>query len=151
MYASLKFSQQWCGDWVVALCDYGGGHHSSSGGGANDTTGCSPQYEDNNNNDNDNEGEGGGEYDVVFPEPHVAYNDDSQHKVRVRSAVDHRNWGCSEAFSLLPSEDAPQHGGGGGEVLDGGPFLEVTSPTANDTAIVGEEYTVEASNRLLSE
>lgn len=96
---------------MAALCNYGG-------------AGCSQDPD------------AAGEYDVKMPEPHVPDIDfeDSEYKVRVRSG---QAEGCSEAFSLLPSEKAPQPGD-----LDG-PFLEVISPMDNDEAVAGEVYTVE--------
>lgn len=99
---------------MTALCTYG----------ANGDDGCSQDPD------------APGEYDVKMPEPHEPDIDveDSQYKVRVRSGA---AVGCSAAFSLLPSEKAPQPGD-----VDG-PFLQVMSPMENDGAVAGEVYTVE--------
>lgn len=112
MFAFIFSFQDSCGDWVAALCNYGANHDA----------GCSQDPD------------ATGEYDVMMPEPHQPDIEESQYRVRVRSAA---AAGCSEAFSLLPSEQAPQSGD-----VDG-PFLEVISPMENDGAVAGEDYTVE--------
>ena len=106
--------QDSCGDWVAALCKYG----------AHGDAGCSQDPG------------APGENDVKVPGPHDPDIDveESEYKVRVRSG---QMAGCSEAFSLLPSERAPQPGD-----VDG-PFLEMISPMENDSAVAGEDYTVE--------
>lgn len=44
---------------------------------------------------------------------------------------------CSDEFYLMASDEAPEVGD-----VDG-PYLKVTSPTEDDEAYAGEEYTVE--------
>lgn len=120
------FVQDFCGDWVAALCDYG----------INGDGGCSPRQQE------EEAVTGGSEFDVVLPEPHFGYSEgSSQYKVRVRSSADLANASCSDAFTLLPSAEAPHPG----QFQGGGPFLEVLSPQDNDGAVAGETYTVEVS------
>lgn len=54
------------------------------------------------------------------------------------NAKDEDDYGCSEGFSLLASSQAPMVG-------DDGYYLEVTSPSKDDVAMAGEEYTIEVS------
>ena len=97
-----------CGEWVTALCPYG-------------ETGCP-----------DNEGD----YDVVLPEPMMGHSGYG-YKIRVMDVNDESEVDCSDEFTLLASEEAPDVGD------EDGPYLYVTAPTSDDVATAGEEYTVE--------
>lgn len=54
----------------------------------------------------------------------------------MKNAEDESDMDCSDDFTLIASEDAP-------EVGEMGYSLTVTSPSVGDTAMAGEEYTVE--------
>lgn len=54
----------------------------------------------------------------------------------VANADDETDMGCSDAFTLVASSEAPSAG-------DSTYSLEVTSPASGDVAIAGEEYTIE--------
>ncbi|CAN0190946.1 unnamed protein product [Pylaiella littoralis] len=77
-----------------------------------------------------------GDYDVVMPEP---MNDAPGYgyKIGVAYAHDDSDSDCSDEFYLLPSEDAPD------PAEATGPHIMVTSPASGDSAMAGEEYTVE--------
>ncbi|CAB1104079.1 unnamed protein product [Ectocarpus sp. CCAP 1310/34] len=95
-----------CGDWVTALCPYG-------------ADGCP---------------DSAGDYDIIMPEPMSGTS--SGYKVMVKNAEDESDMGCSDDFTLIASEDAPEAG-------EMGYSLTVTSPSDGDTAMAGEVYTVE--------
>lgn len=54
----------------------------------------------------------------------------------VKNADDESDMGCSDDFTLIASEDAPEAG-------DMGYSLTVTAPSDGNTAMAGEVYTVE--------
>lgn len=56
----------------------------------------------------------------------------------VTNADDESDMGCSDAFTLVASTEAP-------DVGEMGYSLMVTSPSMGDVAMAGEEYTVEVS------
>lgn len=57
-------------------------------------------------------------------------------QVMVTNAADESDSGCSDAFTLIASSEAPAAG-------DVGYSLDVTSPATGDIATAGEEYTIE--------
>lgn len=77
-----------------------------------------------------------GDFDVVLPEPMYGTSG-SGYKVRVADATDDSISDCSDEFYLMASEEAPQAGD------EDGPSIAVTSPSEGDSAVPGEEYTVE--------
>lgn len=77
-----------------------------------------------------------GDFDVVMPEPMFGTSG-SGYKVRVADATDDSISDCSDEFYLMASEEAPEVGD------DDGPTIVVTSPSDGDSAVPGEEYTVE--------
>lgn len=78
-----------------------------------------------------------GGYDVFMPEP---LGERSSNGYRVRIAEIGGSFDtvrCSDDFYLMASQDVPMVG------EEGGPSIEVLSPTVDSVAISGEEYTVE--------
>lgn len=54
------------------------------------------------------------------------------------NANDEDDFGCSEPFELLPSDEMESVG-------ETDYYLEVTSPSTGDVAMAGEEYTIEVT------
>ena len=106
--------QDECGEWVTALCPYG-------------EEGCP-----------DNEGD----YDIVMPEP-MKGTSGSGYKVRVMDIDDEEDADCSDEFTLMGSDEAPEVGDADG------PSLEVTSPVEGDVAEACHEYTVEVRTKSI--
>lgn len=67
----------------------------------------------------------------------------SGYKVRVTDMYDESESDCSDEFYLVASSDALIAGDADG------PSIEVTSPSLNDVAEAGDEYTVEVSTLML--
>lgn len=59
----------------------------------------------------------------------------------VTNSADENDMGCSDEFTLLASATSP-------DVGEDGYSLVVTSPSNDDVAMAGEEYTVEVSDSL---
>lgn len=78
-----------------------------------------------------------GDYDVVLPEPLHGTSGGYKVQVTVVGEEGSSSSGCSDEFFLMASEEAPETGD-----VDG-PYLIVTSPTDDDFAVAGQEYTVE--------
>lgn len=95
-----------CGEWVSSLCPYG-------------EIGCPDTA---------------GDYDVTMPEP-MAGTEGFGYKIRVMDVEDEESVDCSDAFTLLASEEPEVEGG-----VDG---IVVTSPMEGDMAAACIEYTVE--------
>lgn len=76
-----------------------------------------------------------------MPEP-LSGVSGSGYKVRVTEVGVVEDTDCSDEFYLMASEEAPLSGD------ENGPYLIVTSPVEGDTAVAGEEYTVEVNYHL---
>lgn len=76
-----------------------------------------------------------GDYDIIMPEPMMDTSGD-MYKVMVTNSADENDMGCSDEFTLVASAMSP-------DVGEDGYSLVVTSPSDDDVAMAGEEYTVE--------
>lgn len=76
-----------------------------------------------------------GGYDVTMPEP-LAFVSGDGYKLRI-SEVGSGRVECSDDFYLMSTEDSLLPGEPGPATID------VLSPTKEDVAVAGEEYTVE--------
>ncbi|CAM9630274.1 unnamed protein product, partial [Sphacelaria rigidula] len=87
-----------------------------------------------------------GGYEVVMPEPLSGVSSNG-YRVRIAEVGGQARVRCSDDFYVMASADVAELGEAGGA------SIEILSPTADDVAVSGEEYTVQFdySNGLGSE